>query len=105
MTHLPERTCLGCRRKGGKGEFLRLVRNADGAFDVDVRGKGPGRGAYVCLNLECIRRAVNAKTLTRAFRLTSAPAPAQLNACKETLEAFLERQPKIEPNLQGALDV
>jgi uncharacterized protein len=44
----PERTCVGCRRSRPKNELIRLVRSADGGAIVDVAGRAPGRGAYVC---------------------------------------------------------
>ncbi len=45
--HVPERTCVACRRRRAQGEFLRLNRDADGRWRVQ-EGPRTGRGAYVC---------------------------------------------------------
>jgi uncharacterized protein len=50
--YIPERTCVACRRSSGKRDLVRLVR-AEGAVEVDPRGKKPGRGVYLCPNREC----------------------------------------------------
>jgi predicted RNA-binding protein YlxR (DUF448 family) len=50
--HVPERTCVSCRRKAGKRELVRLVCSG-GAVEADLRGKMPGRGIYLCLSSEC----------------------------------------------------
>jgi len=38
-------------------ELLRVVRTADGAIELDFTGKKSGRGAYICKNPECLRKA------------------------------------------------
>ena len=50
-----------------KRELLRVVRSPEGAVSLDLRGKASGRGAYVCPNTECLKRAIKAKALSRAF--------------------------------------
>ncbi len=62
----PTRTCLGCRRRRPKGEMVRLVRRADGSVAADRTG--PGRGAYVCRDTECVERALKPARLAHAFR-------------------------------------
>jgi predicted RNA-binding protein YlxR (DUF448 family) len=64
----PERTCVGCRIKRPKRELLRIVRTAEGRVEVDPLGKSPGRGAYVCRDLECVARASRKGALGRALR-------------------------------------
>ncbi|MBQ4160870.1 MAG: YlxR family protein, partial [Clostridia bacterium] len=39
----------------------------------DFKGKLPGRGAYVCPQEECLRRARKARSLERAFETAIAP--------------------------------
>ena len=63
---IPMRQCLGCREMKPKRELLRVVRSPEGAVSLDLRGKASGRGAYVCPNTECLKRAIKAKALTRA---------------------------------------
>ena len=50
-----------------KRELIRVVKSPEGEVSLDVTGKKPGRGAYVCHNSECLKRAVKTKALSRAF--------------------------------------
>ena len=63
----PLRMCLGCREMHPKRELVRAVRSPEGEVSLDFHGKKPGRGAYVCRNAECLKRAVKTKALSRAF--------------------------------------
>ena len=64
---IPLRQCLGCREMKPKKELLRVVRSPEGAVSLDLRGKASGRGAYVCPNTDCLKRAIKSKALSRAF--------------------------------------
>lgn len=64
---IPLRQCLGCREMKPKKELLRVVRSAEGEISLDLRGKANGRGAYVCPNTACLKKAIKAKALSRAF--------------------------------------
>ena len=64
---IPMRQCLGCREMKPKRELIRAVRSPDGEISLDFKGKLPGRGAYLCPNPDCLRKAVKAKALERAF--------------------------------------
>lgn len=64
---IPLRQCLGCREMKPKKELLRVVRSAEGEISLDLRGKANGRGAYVCHSTDCLKRAIKAKALSRAF--------------------------------------
>ena len=63
----PLRQCLGCREMKPKRELIRVVKSPQGEVSLDTTGKKPGRGAYVCPNPECLKRAVKSKALSRAF--------------------------------------
>ena len=64
------RMCVGCREEKTKRELLRIVRNASGEdVQIDITGKAPGRGAYVCLNRACIMEAKKTNALSRALRV------------------------------------
>jgi len=65
---VPIRTCVGCRTAGGKKGLIRLVRTSTGEVAIDPTGKIPGRGAYICPALECLRQAIKGKRLARALR-------------------------------------
>ena len=64
---IPMRQCLGCREMKAKKELIRVVRSPEGAVTLDFKGKANGRGAYVCPNAACLKQAVKAKALERAF--------------------------------------
>lgn len=57
----PMRRCLGCMQSFPKKELIRLVRAPDGSVSLDFHGKKSGRGAYVCRNLACFRKARKSK--------------------------------------------
>lgn len=64
---IPMRQCLGCRTMYPKRELIRAVRSPVGEITLDFKGKAPGRGAYLCPNLECLKRARKARALERAL--------------------------------------
>jgi len=69
----PQRTCLGCRQVKGQDQLLRLVCSPDGEILADLRGRLPGRGAYLCVSRDCIATAVKRKQFDRAFRRSCLP--------------------------------
>ncbi len=64
---IPLRKCIGCGEMKDKRELVRIVRNKEGEISVDLVGKKPGRGAYICKSIECLDKAQKAKRLERAF--------------------------------------
>ena len=71
--HIPERQCLGCREMKPKPELVRVVRSPEGGVSVDLRGKAPGRGAYVCRSADCLKKALRSKALGRALGVEIPP--------------------------------
>ena len=65
---IPERMCLGCRAVHPKKDMIRVVRSPENVYSVDMTGKSPGRGAYICRNEECFRRAEKEHGFERAFK-------------------------------------
>ena len=53
----PTRMCSGCMTRRPKEELIRIVRTKDGKAIVDITGKADGRGAYVCPDENCIKKA------------------------------------------------
>ena len=81
---IPLRQCLGCREMKPKRDLIRVVRAPDGTVTLDFHGKKPGRGAYLCPQPECLKRARKAKALERAFSL---PIPAEVyDALEQEME-------------------
>ena len=73
---IPMRQCLGCREMKPKMELIRVVRSPDGTeITLDFKGKAPGRGAYLCPDAECLKKAIRSRALERAF---SAPIPQEI---------------------------
>ena len=64
---IPMRQCVGCREMKAKKERVRVVRSPEGEISLDFRGKAPGRGAYVCPQAECLRRAIKSRALERGL--------------------------------------
>ena len=68
--HVPQRTCIVCRSVKAKRELVRIVRAPDQSLQVDVSGKAPGRGAYVCKDAACWRREeFSRKAVNRALKV------------------------------------
>ena len=64
---VPIRQCVGCRERRPKRELVRVVRSPEGEVSLDLRGKANGRGAYICRNPECLKKALRSRALERAF--------------------------------------
>ncbi len=64
---IPMRQCLGCREMKAKKELIRVVRSPEGEISLDFRGKANGRGAYLCQDPACLKKAIKARALERAF--------------------------------------
>ncbi len=64
---IPQRQCVGCREMKEKRALIRVVRSPEGEISLDFRGKKPGRGAYVCPDAACLRKARKSRALERAF--------------------------------------
>ena len=71
--HIPERTCVGCGQKRPKGELVRVVRTPQGALILDVTGKNPGRGAYLCHQPVCWKKGTEKGNLFRRLNLEANP--------------------------------
>ena len=82
---VPVRRCIGCGEHREKRELLRVVRapEDEGAeISLDATGKKNGRGAYVCPDPECLKKARRRNALSHAFKCRVA----------EEIYAQLERQ-------------
>ncbi|HSW35109.1 MAG TPA: YlxR family protein [Candidatus Limnocylindrales bacterium] len=66
---IPLRICISCQEKKPKKELIRVVRTPEGKVILDLTGKKPGRGAYVCLQDICVKKAVKGKRLEKNLQL------------------------------------
>ena len=64
---IPMRMCVGCREMKPKASLLRVVKPQDGDAHIDFGGRAPGRGAYVCPDVACLKKARKSKALERAL--------------------------------------
>jgi predicted RNA-binding protein YlxR (DUF448 family) len=64
---IPQRQCMGCRERKNKRDMIRVVRETSGKVSLDFSGKLNGRGAYVCPDPECLKKARKAKSLDRSL--------------------------------------
>ena len=60
---IPLRMCIGCREMKPKKELIRVVKAPNGDISLDITGKKNGRGAYVCKDAECIKKARKIKKM------------------------------------------
>ncbi len=79
---IPMRQCVGCREMKGKKEMLRIIKTPEGEILLDATGKKNGRGAYICQDRECLKKAVRTKGLERSLK-TAVPEDVIKNLEKE----------------------
>ena len=72
IRHIPQRTCVACRKVRPKRQLIRLVCSSNGSVEVDTGGKKVGRGAYLCRAQECWEAGLRDGRLEHALRATLA---------------------------------
>ncbi|MBQ9132757.1 MAG: YlxR family protein [Clostridia bacterium] len=85
---IPMRQCLGCNEHKPKREMLRVVRSPEGEISLDFKGKKSGRGAYVCRDVKCLRRARKSRRIDR--NLGCEIPEAVYDAMEQELESYEE---------------
>lgn len=69
MKNIPQRTCSVCRTQKNKGDLLRIVKNKENTIKVDEMGKEPGRGTYICYDIQCLEKAQKTKKLEKVLEI------------------------------------
>ena len=64
------RTCCGCRETFPKKELVRVVRKPDGEVQIDDKGRMNGRGAYLCKNVQCLKKARKTGNIARSLEVS-----------------------------------
>lgn len=59
--------CLGCGEMKPKRELVRVVKSKEGEISLDLTGRKAGRGAYICKDTECLRKARKARRFEKSF--------------------------------------
>ncbi|MBR2889111.1 MAG: YlxR family protein [Oscillospiraceae bacterium] len=67
---IPQRQCMGCRERREKRQLIRVVRSPEGQVSLDFSGKKNGRGAYLCPDPLCLKKAIKSKALDRSLEVT-----------------------------------
>ena len=64
----PQRSCIACRKSNSQDQLVRYFVAPDGELMLDYRHRLPGRGAYTCIDINCVKKAVESKQFQRSFR-------------------------------------
>lgn len=67
---IPMRKCNGCGEQKPKKELVRIVKSPENEISIDLTGKASGRGAYICNNAECLKKARKSHRIDKAFEMT-----------------------------------
>ena len=67
---IPMRRCNGCNEQKAKNELIRIVRSPEGEISLDLTGKKSGRGAYICNNIDCLRKVRKSRRIDKTFEIT-----------------------------------
>ncbi len=84
VKRVPLRKCTGCGEMKPKTQLVRVVKSPEGELSLDLTGKKPGRGAYVCTDPVCLAAARKARRLEKAF---ACQIPDTLYEALEELQA------------------
>lgn len=60
---IPTRRCTGCGEHFPKNILIRVLRTPEGEVTLDLTGKKSGRGAYICKNAACLKKARKSKRI------------------------------------------
>ena len=63
------RTCIGCRKKGQKQDFIRIVKDSNNELNIDISKKRQTRGAYICMDDKCIAILSKSHRLRKLFNV------------------------------------
>ncbi|MCL1792359.1 MAG: YlxR family protein [Oscillospiraceae bacterium] len=66
---IPQRKCLGCGISKNKSDLIRVVRSPENDISIDLKGKKSGRGAYICRDSNCLKKAVKAKKFDKSLEI------------------------------------
>lgn len=53
-----------------KKEMMRVLKTPENTIILDTTGKKNGRGAYLCKDMECLKKAKKNKGLERSFQMS-----------------------------------
>ena len=65
---VPMRRCVGCGESKPKKELIRVIKSPQEEITLDATGRKNGRGAYICPNTDCLKKARKSRGLERSFQ-------------------------------------
>lgn len=66
---IPLRTCVVTKEQRPKKELIRVCATKEGVVSIDLKGKAPGRGAYLILSKAVIEKARKSKALDKKLEV------------------------------------
>ena len=66
---IPLRQCVGCNEMKSKKDLLRVLKTAEDEVLLDTTGRLNGRGAYLCKNADCLKRAIKQRGIERSLKM------------------------------------
>ena len=60
---IPQRQCVGCHEAKAKNELIRVIKTPEDLVILDATGRKNGRGAYLCPDPACLKKAVKSGRL------------------------------------------
>ena len=66
---IPMRMCVGCAEMKSKNELIRVIKTPENEIVLDATGRKNGSGAYICSNMECLKKARKSKGLERSLKV------------------------------------
>ena len=84
----PLRKGVGCGEPRSKKELIRVIRTPEDAVTLDSTGRKNGRGAYICPDPECLKKAKKSKGLERSLKIS---IPEEIYASLEKEMSTLEK--------------
>lgn len=69
MKKVPMRQCIGCQEMKSKKEMIRVIRTPEGEICIDATGRKNGRGAYICHNMDCLKKAEKNHGIERSLKM------------------------------------
>lgn len=88
---IPMRQCMGCNEHKPKSELFRVVRSPEGEISLDVTGRKNGRGAYICHDVKCLRKARKSRRIETNLECS---IPEEVyDRMEQELENYADDQP------------
>lgn len=64
---VPMRKCIAFNEMKPKKEMVRIVRSKEGIVSIDPTGKKNGRGAYISLDSDLVKKAKEKQLISQAL--------------------------------------